>query len=79
MGMRGRNTGGKYSGYPGYATEMGITGFQDFLFEINDNPERRLTDAELSAAMREEHPDGAIIHADYHGSDRFERYVARTT
>ena len=32
---------------------MGITKFQDFLFAINDDADRRLTDEELSAAMHE--------------------------
>lgn len=44
MGLpaRGRNVNGKYSAYRGYDEGMGITKFQDFLFAINDNPERRL-------------------------------------
>lgn len=67
MGLpaRGRNVNGKYSAYPGYDEGIGITKFQDFLFAINDKPERRLTDEELSAAMHEEHPGGKIISPDY--------------
>ena len=67
MGARaiGRNVEGKYSLHPGYSVTMGITKFQDFLFEINDLPGRQLTDEELSAAMHEEHPDGKVISADY--------------
>ena len=44
---------------------MGITRFQDFLFEINDKPERQRTDTELSDEMHAEHPKGVIIHSDY--------------
>jgi hypothetical protein len=44
---------------------MGITRFQDFLFEINDQAERRLTDEELSAAMHPEHPWGKRISPDF--------------
>jgi len=73
---QGRNVGGKYSRYPGYSQELGTTKFQDFLFEINDLPERQLTDDELSAAMREEHPTGILIHADY-GERRSVRTVRR--
>ena len=61
----GRNVGGQYSAYPGYNVNMGITRFQDFLFAINDRPERQLTDQELSAAMHEEHPAGRRISSDY--------------
>ena len=61
----GRNVNEKYSGYPGYSTEMGVTKFQDFLYEINDRPERQRIDEELSEEMHEEHPEKKIIHADY--------------
>ena len=44
---------------------MGIMKFQDFLFEINDRLDRRLTDEELSEAMQEEHPSGKRISADF--------------
>jgi hypothetical protein len=66
-GMRepGRNVGGQYSKYGGYDERMGITKFQDFLFAINDDPDRRLTDEELSAAMHEEHPWGKRIPHEY--------------
>jgi hypothetical protein len=40
---------------------MGITKFQDFLFAINDDAGRQLTDEELSAAMHDEHPWGKRI------------------
>ena len=63
--VRGRNVGRKYSSYRGYSEDMGITRFQDFLFEINDLPERQLTDEELSAALHEEHPTGRRISPDY--------------
>ncbi len=61
----GRNVEGKYEGFPGYTQTMGITKFQDFLFEINDRLDRRLTDEELSEAMQEEHPSGKRISADF--------------
>jgi hypothetical protein len=64
-GQIGRNVDRKYSNYPGYDVGMGITRFQDFLFSINDRPERQLTDEELSAEMHEEHPLGRRISADY--------------
>jgi len=31
--VRGRDVGQKYVSYAGYSEEMGITRFQDFLFE----------------------------------------------
>lgn len=67
MGSRlvGRNVGGKYSSFAGYSSVMGITRFQDFLFNINDRPDRLLTDEELSAAMHEEHPSGRTISPDH--------------
>ena len=61
----GRNKNNRYSNYPGYSADMGITRFQDFLFEINDKPERQRTDTELSDEMHAEHPKGVIIHSDY--------------
>ena len=63
--VRGRNVGGKYSVFPGYDVNLGITKFQDFLFAINDLPDRRLTDEELSVAMHEEHPEGRRISPSY--------------
>lgn len=56
---------GKYSSYPGYDVGMGITKFQDFLFAINDRPERRLIDEELTTAMHDEHPTGKLISPDF--------------
>lgn len=61
----GRNVNDRYSDYLGYSPDMGITRFQDFLFEINDRPERQLTDTELSEEMHDEHPMGVIIHSDF--------------
>lgn len=64
--LQERNVGEQYSKYAGYSANMGITKCQDFLFEINDLPDRQLTDEELSAALHEEHPSGRRISADYH-------------
>ena len=49
MAMKGKTTG------------MLRTRFQDWLFEINDRPKRRLTDDELSREMNREHPMGKQI------------------
>ena len=62
---KGRNLNNRYSQHPGYRQDMGITRFQDFLFEINDRPERQRTDTEMSDEMHQEHPLGVIIHSDY--------------
>ena len=61
----GQNLNNRYSQYPGYSPEMGITKFQDFPFEINDRPERQRTDTELSEEMHQEHPLGVTIHSDF--------------
>jgi len=65
MRQQGRNANGQYGKYPGYDPSMGITKFQEFLFAINDDPDRQLTDEELSAAMSEEHPNGKVIPPAY--------------
>ena len=61
---KGQNLDNRYSQFPGYSPVMGITKFQDFLFEINDRPERQRTDTELSEEMHQEHPLGVRIHSD---------------
>ncbi len=72
----GRNFNGRYSAYPDYNSELGITKFQDFLYKINDRTERQRTDEELSGELHEEHPEGVIIHAD-HREKRSVRSVRR--
>ena len=62
---KGQNLNNRYSQYPGYSPVMGITKFKDFVFEINDRPERQRTDAELSEEMHQEHPLGVLIHSDF--------------
>ena len=61
---KGQNLDNRYSQFPGYSPVMGITKFQDFLFEVNDRPERQRTDTELSEEMHQEHPLGVRIHSD---------------
>ena len=62
---KGQNLNNRYSQYPGYSPEMGITKFQDCLFEINDRRERQRTDTELSDEMHQEHPLGVTIYSDF--------------
>jgi len=65
MREQGANVAGRYSKYAGYSRNLGITRFQDLLFAVNDLPDRRRTDEELSHEMREEYPRGKPIPADY--------------
>ncbi len=45
----------------GVATGMARMQYQDWLFEVNDRPDRRLTDDELAQEMNREHPLGKAI------------------
>ncbi len=45
----------------GVTTGMARMQYQDWLFEVNDEPDRRLTDAALAKEMNREHPMGIRI------------------
>jgi hypothetical protein len=47
----------------GVTTGMARMQYQDWLFEVNDRPDRRLTDGEIAEEMNREHPTGKRIPA----------------
>ena len=49
------------AGMEGVTTGMFRKPYQDWLFEVNDQPDRRLADDEIAAEMNREHPMGKPI------------------